>query len=908
MQASQPDNRMSSEHELRAIKWFNLTHAFGLSLFLAAMIGFFWYLQIIEARHQQQGLYRDIEWAQQSMRLKWREDQDRLMTVAPSWAQFLDQPTGEGQDVQGFLQRNPDIVYLAILDERRFVKWVLPSHRLGQVRARIAGTQIDDSPGFIAFSAARSSNHPVFSPPFVSNGNEVVIELHAPVVRDGVFSGTVIAATSLNRALAYALPKEVRERYQLMIVDQGGNLLVSSSPRQIHDANASYELPLDPPGYGIRLRAYVFGSQARVIDRTLLAAVIGLGSASIISLALLWRHARRRLVAEVERDRLFTLSVDPMAILYRDGRLQRANPAFDALFPNRQTAAPLPTLAHPQDRERVESAIAQLGNNASYSPSAQFEARFAAHEGERWLRWSIRGDGEPGNHRLYAVAHDTTERKQAEAALHAESAFRRAMETSIATGMRALDLKGRITYVNPAFCQMTGFDEAELLRQGPPYPYWPKDAYPENQRNLDLILAGEAAPAGQQVKVQRRDGGTIDTRMYVSALIDEHGQQTGWMTSMTDITEPNRIREQLAAAQQQFITVLDELDAAVSVAPISGDELAGPAGDTQETLLFSNRFYRSLFGDSSAGHRELLGPKSDGDSTVETYVDSISRWFEVRSRPIRWVDGQIVRIAVATDITRRREAEQWQRLQAEKFEGNSRLISMGEMASSLAHELNQPLTAIANYCMGLSARIRTRVASGQALNSDELLDALNKTAAQADRAGRVIRRIREFVKRREPEHRDCIINNVVADAVGLAEIESVRQGVKLTVEVASGLPVVQADPVLIEQVLLNLLKNAADAVRESSQRELSLRVRQRGDQIEFAISDTGPGIASDIHAKLFEPFFTTKPEGMGMGLNICRSIIEAHKGRLWVENNPAGGCSFKFMIPITSAATIAKAA
>ncbi len=903
---------MDSIHEVRAIKWFNLTHAFGLSLFLAAMIGFFWYLQIIEARHQQQGLYRDIEWAQQSMRLKWREDQDRLMTLAPSWAQLLERPAENSPDVREFLERNPDIVYLAVLDERQVVKWVLSSRRMGQVQARIAGNPIDDSAGFIAFSGARSGKHPVFSPPFVSDDNEVVVELHAPVIRNGVFEGTVIAATSLNRALNYSLPKEVRERYQLMIVDQGGNLLVSSSPRHIHDANSSYELPLDPPGYGIRLRAYVFGSQARVIDRTLLAAVIGLGSASIISLALLWRHARRRMAAEVERDRLFTLSVDPMAIMSRDGRLQRVNPAFQALFPDHDKVTSLPSLAHPLDRAKVGESLTQLSISDKHSPSIQFEARFQGRDDQRWLRWSIRGDGELRNQTLYAVAHDTTERKQAEAALHAESAFRRAMETSIATGMRALDMNGHITYVNRAFCQMLGFEEAELLNHGPPFPYWPQDALAEHQGHLDQILAGQAPPAGLQVKVQRKDGSMLDARLYVSALINEHGQQSGWMTSMTDITEPNRVREQLAAAQQQFITVLDELDAAVSVAPFNSKAKAlnpvDAATPSSEPLLFANRFYRGLFGDSEVGHRAWIGSSSSGDSTVESYVASIDRWFEIRSRSIRWVDGQWVRIAVATDITRRREAEQWQRVQAEKFEGNSRLISMGEMASSLAHELNQPLTAIANYCMGLSARIRTRVANQQTLNSDELLDALGKTAAQAERAGRVIRRIRDFVKRSEPEHQNCLIANIVADAVGLSEIETSRQGVRLRLDLAPNLPVVQADPVLIEQVLLNLLKNATDAMRESTQRELVLGVVQRAGQIEFAIIDTGPGIAQEIHDKLFEPFFTTKADGMGMGLNICRSIIEAHRGRLWVENNPTGGCTFRFSIPINSAVPVAQAA
>ena len=223
---------------------------------------------------------------------------------------------------------------------------------------------------------------------------------------------------------------------------------------------------------------------------------------------------------------------------------------------------------------------------------------------------------------------------------------------------------------------------------------------------------------------------------------------------------------------------------------------------------------------------------------------------------------------------------------------------MGEMASSLAHELNQPLTAIANYCMGLTARIRARVSRDQPLDPDELLEALGKTAAQAERAGMVIHRIREFVRRSEIERRVCRVHMIVADAVGLAEIDAERHGVRIGVELADELPSISADPILVEQVLLNLLKNGMDAMREVDHREIRVEVALKGQAIEFAVSDRGRGIDPSVRDRLFEPFFTTKSEGMGMGLNICRSIVEAHGGRLWAESREGEGCTFRFTIPL----------
>ncbi|MEB2367580.1 MAG: ATP-binding protein, partial [Chloroflexota bacterium] len=183
----------------------------------------------------------------------------------------------------------------------------------------------------------------------------------------------------------------------------------------------------------------------------------------------------------------------------------------------------------------------------------------------------------------------------------------------------------------------------------------------------------------------------------------------------------------------------------------------------------------------------------------------------------------------------------------------------------------------------------------------EMLAPLAKTAAQAARAGEVIRRIRNFVKRSEPERRRCEIAVIVADAVGLAEIDARRLGIQVTTEIPATLPPLHADPILIEQVLLNLLKNGIEAMRDAPAgrpRVVRLAIELADGHAAFSVTDHGNGLPHEARERLFEPFFTTKAEGMGIGLNICRSIVESHKGRLWAESPPGGGCSFHFTLPI----------
>ena len=511
-------------------------------------------------------------------------------------------------------------------------------------------------------------------------------------------------------------------------------------------------------------------------------------------------------------------------------------------------------------------------------------------------------------------------RSQIQGALVQETNFRRAMENSMPTGMRAMGMDGRISYVNAAFSQMTGYSTVELVGRLPPYPYWPPDRIEENGRLLQQELQGRSPSGGIEVKVKRKDGTIFDARMYVSPLIDPKGQQTGWMTSMTNITEAKRIRDQLSASHERFTTVLEGLDASVSVLSVQQGE-----------LLFVNRSYRLWFGGDARGHQTMAGnapsgpfmadrdeevdnlsglPTQEltdaGTSPREVYVDSLQKWFDVRARYLQWTDGRLAQMLIATDITARLRADEQAAAQAEKAQVTSRLVTMGEMASSVAHELNQPLTAITNYCNGMVSRVKAAT-----IEQDDLIAALQKTARQAERAGQIIHRIRAFVKRSEPQRQPSQAKQIVDDAVELAGIELRRRNVAIHTYVAQRLPTIMVDPILIEQVVLNLLKNAAEAIDSAqlptSRRHIEMRVVPRhtpdeGGVIEFSVTDMGPGIKDEVIGRLYEAFFSTKAEGLGIGLSLCRTIVESHRGRMRAQNLYNGGlivgCRFSFTVPV----------
>ncbi len=320
----------------------------------------------------------------------------------------------------------------------------------------------------------------------------------------------------------------------------------------------------------------------------------------------------------------------------------------------------------------------------------------------------------------------------------------------------------------------------------------------------------------------------------------------------------------------------DELIGAALPAPYWAPE------EVQKALSFQDRV---MAGKAPQEGLEMRFKRKDG-----TLFDAL-----IYEAPLIDADGKHAGwMASIVDITARKRAEELARQQQETLQLRSRLVSMGEMASTLAHELNQPLGAISSY----NAGCLNKLSSGNFVTS-EIEAALVKLGVQAERAGRVIHRVHEFVRKSEPKLALCNFAEVINDSIALIELSARLSRVRIVADIADGGAQSIADRLMIEQVLINLMRNGIEAMSDTApaQRQLTIALKQGDEQIEIRVADRGSGIAPAVKEKLFAPFFSTKVEGMGMGLNICRSIIEFHHGRLWVEDNPEGGTIFAFSLP-----------
>ena len=258
--------------------------------------------------------------------------------------------------------------------------------------------------------------------------------------------------------------------------------------------------------------------------------------------------------------------------------------------------------------------------------------------------------------------------------------------------------------------------------------------------------------------------------------------------------------------------------------------------------------------------------------------------------PILDASGAIVGASkIVRDLSERQDRERrLNELQAELVH-LSRLTELGQMVSALAHEVNQPLTAMANYL----GAVRRLIAAG---NQQAALQAVDRIADQGDRARQIIRRLRDQVTRREPERRVESLSKTIEEASSLALL-GIGQGLKLDIRVDDDADEAVIDKVQIQQVLLNLVRNAAEAMDGSAQRELSIATARAGGMVEISVADTGPGLPESVRARLFQPFVTTKPNGMGIGLSVSRTIIEAHGGEIRAEHGAGGGTVFRLTVP-----------
>uniref|UniRef100_UPI00321BAF4E two-component system sensor histidine kinase NtrB n=1 Tax=Chryseobacterium sp. TaxID=1871047 RepID=UPI00321BAF4E len=393
---------------------------------------------------------------------------------------------------------------------------------------------------------------------------------------------------------------------------------------------------------------------------------------------------------------------------------------------------------------------------------------------------------------LVVLVRDNRRRLRAERDLGDALAFRKAMEDSLVTGMRARDLQGRITYVNPAFCNMVGFSAEELLGLSVA-PYWPPELAEEYTQRRDNRLSGASPPPreGHESVFMRKDGSRFPVLIFEAPLINAQGMHTGWMSAFIDISEQRRMEEISRASQ-------------------------------------------------------------------------------------------------------------------ERLQATARLATVGEMASMLSHELTQPLVAISSYATGSLNMLQHEAEnSSPAHQLKDLSMAMARIGDQAERAGRVIKSVRDFVRRRD-KSREVVAPAELIDAVmPLVQLQAHKLRVRVQVDLQPGLPSVLCDLTMVEQVLLNLARNGMQAMDlpELKDRVLTLRVQQGPQQpgeqpwVEFSVMDCGSSIPREVAEQLFTPFFTTRAEGMGLGLSLCRTVVEQHGGHLDYRPHFPSGTEFVFTLP-----------
>ncbi len=338
-----------------------------------------------------------------------------------------------------------------------------------------------------------------------------------------------------------------------------------------------------------------------------------------------------------------------------------------------------------------------------------------------------------------------------------------------------------------------------------------------------------------------------------------------------------RLKQALERSDERFVTVLEGLQAAVC----AEDSRSG-------ALLYGNRHFREQFG-------ALRPPTLEAG---EFHDERARRWYLVQSRPLRWIDGRDAVLRVYSDITEERTARELIARHRDAVHRTARLVALGEFASAVAHELSQPLAAIATY-NNTSLRL-LQAGRGDAA---ELAEAMQKCRDQARRAGAIIQRLREVLRQPAPALTAQDLNQVARAAIELAEPEARQAGVALELQLAPALPEVRADRLLIEQVALNLVRNAIEAVQAlpPGRRRVTLATAPASGGVQLAVSDLGEGVPAEACERLFDAFVTTKPGGLGLGLSICRSVVEAHGGSIRYEprqqEGGAPGARFSFVLP-----------
>jgi PAS domain S-box-containing protein len=623
-----------------------------------------------------------------------------------------------------------------------------------------------------------------------------------------------------------------------------------------------------------------------------------------------WRAEEALRDREAKIRRLVDSNIIGIFITGLEGRVLEANDAFLHLVGHDRNdlvsgRVRWTDLTPPEWRERDKRALAELSSNAIAQP---YEKEFFRKDGSRVPVLVGGALFEKGGDEGVAFVLDLTERKRTEEALVRSEAYLAETQKLTHTGTWAWDARSqKVLFCSEEMFRIYGLDPQVDL---PTRRNFRQRVHPEDRNRVDerqARVVNEKVGGFDEFRILLPDGTVKHVSSTWHTFLDGNGELIELMGTATDITERKRGEQALRESEHKLRQIIDTIPA--HVVRYQPDGTADFMNQTFSEFVGPGVGFDNL---KSVVHPEDYPKRSrDWDihvAAAEPYdiemrlrrADGVYRWHRSRRVPLRDANGAIVNwYGAGHDIDDQKRAEEAYREALLELAHANRVATMGQLTASITHEVNQPITAAVTYA--LAAR---RFLSAEPPNFREVDDALSLIVREGNRASEVVGRIRALIKKAPPRKDAVAINDAIQEVIALTRTEAADNNVSVRTQLAEGLPHVQGDRVQLQQVLINLIINAIEAMRDvgEAERELLISTRHEPDGVSVEVQDSGPCFAPADLDRVFEAFYTTKSDGLGLGLSICRSIIEAHNGRLWASPNVPRGAIFRFTAPAHPAA------
>ena len=606
-------------------------------------------------------------------------------------------------------------------------------------------------------------------------------------------------------------------------------------------------------------------------------------------------------------ERLFNLSLDMLCVADLDGYFRVVNSAFEkTLGHSKQLLLKTPFIefVHPDDKAATQEAVAQ---QATGEPVTYFENRYRCKDGSyKWLAWTAAPASEEGL--IYAVARDITKQKTIQCELEAQRNLFENVLSNVPASIFWKDRNSVYLGVNKQFAHDTGLQSPDELIGKSDYDLaWTKeeaDFYRECDRKV--MDVGEAMLNIEESQLQA-NGRTVSLLTNKVPLRDASGQVTGMLGIYMDITKRKQAEERLQKSEARLQTLFDSVGEYIFVIDPEGQIIKvnryvyEQSGYKADEVIGRNikEFFSEVSKDICDCNFPTLRERGYNRAEVEFVCkDGRVIQMECSATAVPDENGDFTTfLIIQRDVTDEKRAEEERQYHHQEMAHVIRLSTAGEMASGMAHELNQPLTALLSYCGTAVSLVNSMSSPPQQLG-----EILERATEQAHRAGEIISHLREFVSKGDDNQEFLDIDQVIRDVIIFTKHEVQESGVKITFHPGSQTCKIKANKIQIEQVLVNMVRNSLEAIRHAKITEGQIVLQSRSlsnELVKVTVADNGPGINPAMVDTLFHPFQTTKKTGMGIGLSLSRTIIETLGGKLWVEKDYENGALFAFELPVS---------